>query len=211
MRGASDPVARGTELNAVPGIRGSLTRGLTSRRTARRQSEAEMPWLLRLWRQRMERPVEATPALRKRTARRVSRTRNIQTLRSPASRKTRRATLVFSWITLRPAGRGGKGAYLNESPEIAKRLSGVQRWRPRCKLDPGQWLRHFRELKERKANQRRHPPTDPGLEPGEDRRTQLKSLRPTIPWVLRSSRRMTRERGRKRKRKPSPLKKGRGQ
>ena len=177
MRGASDPVARGTELNAVPGIRGSLTRGLTSRRTARRQSEAEMPWLLRLWRQRMERPVEATPALRKRTARRVSRTRNIQTLRSPASRKTRRATLVFSWITLRPAGRGGKGAYLNESPEIAKRLSGIQRWRPRCKLDPGQWLRHFRELKERKANQRRHPPT----ERSGDRRTQLKSLHPTFP------------------------------
>ena len=178
MRGASDPVARGTELNAVPGIRQGLTRPCASWRTARRQSEAEMPWLLRLWRQQMERPVrgDSRPPQKNRAAR-LSKTRNIQTLRSPASRKTRRATLVFLFSNLCGGRAAEAEALIPKSPEIAKRLSGVQRRRSRCKLGPGQWLRHFRELKGRKANQPRHPPT----KRSGDRRTQFKSLRPRFP------------------------------
>ena len=97
-----------------------------------------MPWLLRLWRQRMERPVEATPALRKRTARRVFRRR--ETYKHTVSgvpKDAPRHPRVSYFPNLCGQRAVEAKALTPESLEIAKRLSGVQRQRDRRRLDPG--------------------------------------------------------------------------
>ena len=187
MRGASDPVARGTELNAVPGIRGSLTRGLTSRRTARRQSEAEMPWLLRLWRKADGEAGrgDSRPPQKNRAAR-LSKTRNIQTHGN--RRPERRAAsplpsdsirgVVFSSLTSAadapwrrrrsPQRVPGNREAIIRGPETAAPLQTGSRT----------MAAPFPGAEREKGKKERHPPTDPGLEPGEDRRTQFKSPAP---------------------------------
>ena len=179
-----------------------------------------MPWLLRLWRKADGEAGrgDSRPPQKNRAAR-LSKTRNIQTHGN--RRPERRAAsplpsdsirgVVFSSLTSAadapwrrrrsPQRVPGNREAIIRGPETAAPLQTGSRT----------MAAPFPGAEREKGKKERHPPTDPGLEPGEDRRTQLKSLRPTIPWILRSSRRMTVKIGGERKRKTFSPVRGRGE
>ena len=68
--------------------------------------------------------------------------------------ETRAASLTYS--CLRWQSHAEPNAYLpsSESPELAQPISGVQRWRPRCRLDPGHPLTRIPGAKKGRENRK---------------------------------------------------------